>query len=237
MVGILLVLTLLLVAVFVYLGSGYKADAAAVEALVPEGAVTVTQGEDGMAFLPQDPKTGLIFYPGGKVEFTAYVPLMKALAARGVLCVLPEMPFDLAVLDINAADGICALYPAVEHWYIGGHSLGGSMAAAYLEKHPQDFAGLLLLASYSTADLSGTELSVLSIYGSEDGVMDRENYAENKANLPADFTECVLEGGNHAGFGMYGVQKGDGIATLTQERQILLTADRFAAFLTEKGHL
>ena len=63
--------------------------------------------------------TGLIFYPGGKVEYKAYEPLMKALASEGVMCVLVEMPFHLAVLDVNAAEGIQEMYPDIKNWYIG----------------------------------------------------------------------------------------------------------------------
>ncbi|MBQ3601265.1 MAG: alpha/beta hydrolase, partial [Lachnospiraceae bacterium] len=112
-----------------------------------------------------------MFYPGGKVEYTAYLPLMNSLAEEGILCVLLKMPFNLAVLDMNAADGIQEQFPEIENWYIGGHSLGGAMAASYLETHANDYQGLILLGSYSTADLSTTELEVLSIYGSEDTVL------------------------------------------------------------------
>ena len=122
-------------------------------------------------------------------------------------------------------DGIQQQYPEVQRWYIGGHSLGGSMAAAYLEEHSEDYSGLVLLGSYSTADLSKTNLDVLSVYGSEDQVMNREKYAENKANLPESTTESIIEGGCHAYFGMYGPQSGDGIPTLTNEEQIDLTED------------
>ena len=227
---ILLTVSLLAAAFFLYVGSYYHALPEATEALAETDGVQITSGKDGMAFVPQNATTGLIFYAGGKVEFTAYAPLMRALAERGILCVLPEMPFNLAVLDINAADGICQLYPFIETWYIGGHSLGGSMAAAYLEKNADAFAGLLLLGSYSTADLSGASLSALSIYGSEDGVMDREKYAENLTRLPTNFKEIVIEGGNHAGFGTYGPQKGDGIAAIPAKEQINATADHIAAY-------
>lgn len=229
LMGILLVLAVLFAVCAIYVNDYYHTDAT-VDAFASTEDVMVTSGNDGMAFVPQNATTGLIFYPGGKVEFTAYAPLMKALAARGILCVLPEMPFNLAVLDVNAADGIKELYPFIEAWYIGGHSLGGSMAASYLEKHTEDFAGLLLLASYSTADLSETALSALSIYGSEDGVMNREKYAENLPHMPTKFKEHVLEGGNHAGFGMYGAQEGDGTATVTATEQINLAADLIADF-------
>ena len=141
------------------------------------------------------------------------------------MCVLLKMPFNLAVLDVNAADGIQKEYPEIEDWYIGGHSLGGSMAASYLADHEKDYEGLVLLGSYSTADLSNTDLAVLSVFGSEDQVMNREKYDENKANLPSGFTETVIEGGCHAYFGMYGVQEGDGTPTITNEEQIRLTIE------------
>ncbi len=233
--GIFLALAILFAVCAVYVNDFYHTDTATVEAFAASPTVHVTTGHDGMAFVPPNATAGLIFYPGGKVEFTAYVPLMQALAARGILCVLPEMPFHLAVLDINAADGIRELYPYVETWYIGGHSLGGSMAASYLEKHAEDFAGLLLLGSYSTADLSHTGLSALSVYGSEDGVMNREKYAENLPHLPTNFKEVVIEGGNHAGFGAYGAQKGDGTASITVAEQINITADHIAAFWEVKN--
>ena len=212
----------------VYLGDYYRADTEAAEAFSPANPVLYEAREDGSVVVRPDgrePVAGLIFYPGGKVEHTAYVPLMEALASEGVLCVLVEMPFRLAVLDVNAADGVREAFPEVERWYMGGHSLGGSMAASYLSAHTEDFAGLILLGAYSTADLSGTELAVLSVYGSEDGVMNREKYAAYRPNLPEGFTETVIEGGNHAGFGMYGEQAGDGTATVTAAEQIRQTAE------------
>lgn len=150
---------------------------------------------------------------------------MQACAEQGILCVLVEMPFRLAVLDMNAADGIQEQYPEIEDWYIGGHSLGGSMAASYLADHAEEYKGLILLGSYSTVDLSKTDLDVLSIYGSEDKVLNREKYDANKSNLPDDFRERVIDGGCHAYFGMYGAQDGDGTPTISNEEQITLTAD------------
>jgi hypothetical protein len=148
---------------------------------MPEEYQMIADEYDGNA--SAETEVGFIFYPGGKVEHTAYEPLMKELASEGVVCVLVEMPFRLAVLDMNAADGIKEQYPNVTNWYMGGHSLGGSMAAAYLGEHYADYEGLILLGSYSTEDLSGTSLKVLSVYGSEDKVLNVENYIESKNNL------------------------------------------------------
>lgn len=150
---------------------------------------------------------------------------MQKLADKGVLCMVPKMPFNLAVLDVNAAEGLQDNYPEIEDWYIGGHSLGDAMAASYLGKNTEDFDGLILLGAYSTADLSGTDLDVLSIYGSEDGVLNKEKYEANKVNLPADFEEDVIEGGCHAYFGTYGEQKGDGVPQISNEEQMQITAD------------
>ena len=178
---------ILVAACGIYIGDYYHAlpEAAAV-AVSDDIAVTSCDNGD-MVFSPTSPVAGLIFYPGGKVEHTAYVPLMVACAERDILCVLTKMPCRLAVLDINAAEGIRESYPEIDVWYIGGHSLGGSMAASYLESHPDDFAGLILLASYSAADLSSANLTVLSVYGSEDRVLDLEKYEENKANRHKTF--------------------------------------------------
>lgn len=107
---------------------------------------------------------------------------MESLSQKGILCVLVRMPFNLAVFDVNAADGIREIFPEITDWYIGGHSLGGSMAAAYLEKHPSDFKGLLLLAAYSTADLSNENIRTLSIYGSNDGVLNRRQRPSDKSD-------------------------------------------------------
>ena len=201
-----------------YLGDYYPADADAIAAFSSGCTVEMQVAENGnLPWVPEAPSAGLIFYPGGKVDHAAYAPLMSELSDRGILCVLVQMPFRLAVLDMDAAEGIQEQYPQVETWYIGGHSLGGSMAASYLDGSADSFAGLILLGSYSTADLSETDLSVLSIYGSEDQVLNREKYQQYKVNLPEDFTEIVIDGGCHAFFGMYGPQEGDGTPSITNE--------------------
>lgn len=215
---------------WIYAVNYYHADDVAVAAMSPAADVTVEQKGNTIAIIPENAETGLIFYPGGKVEYTAYAPLMRALADNGVLGVLVRMPLNLAVLDMNAANGIPEQYPQIKDWYIGGHSLGGSMAASHAAKNDSAYDGLILLASYSTADLSTSDLSVISIYGSEDGVLNREKYAEYKRNLPSAFEEHIIEGGCHAGFGSYGPQDGDGVPTMTGEAQIAETVRLLAAF-------
>lgn len=225
LISILLPVALLIGGSAVYLSDYYRSDYDAIGAFMPGQSEWKEEPDNTIVFEPENPSAGFIFYPGGKVEHRSYIPLMQELQERGVLCVIVKMPFNLAVLDVNAADGIRAEYPEVKNWYIGGHSLGGSMAASYLGVHRDEFRGLILLGSYSTENLSDTDLRVLSVFGSEDKVMNRESYAEYKANLPEDFTEIEIPGGCHAYFGMYGTQEGDGTPTITNEEQIKLTAD------------
>ena len=218
----------------IYVLDYYRADNEAIKTFAIGNSVEKTEICKGMlSYSNKNNENGLIFYPGGKVECTAYEPLMYSLASKGIFCVLVEMPFNLAVLDMNAADGIIERYPDVKNWYIGGHSLGGSMAASYIAKNADDFCGLILLGSYSTADLSEKGLKALSIYGSEDGVMNREKYDKYKCNLPSDMTEIEMDGACHAYFGMYGEQKGDGNPTLTPRKQITITADLIEKFVTK----
>ena len=231
--AILIICAAIMIGCAMYVSDYYHADIDAITAFAPAGGVTEqTIGDSIIVYAPENPKAGLIFYPGGKVEYTAYVPLMEACAAEGFLCVLLEMPFNLAVFDVDAAEGIQEQFPEIETWYIGGHSLGGSMAASYLADHTNRFEGLILLGSYSTADLSGTSLDVLSVYGSEDQVLNRDKYNENKSNLPSSATELVIAGGCHAYFGMYGTQDGDGIPSISNQDQILMTAQAIAALLS-----
>ena len=226
--ALLIAALVLAIAMGALLRAGYDAEEAAIAAMA--------QGETSgraTAFGSAQSESGLIFYPGGLVDHAAYAPLMQEIADRGIFCLLVEMPLDLAVLDADAADGLCAQYPQVKRWTIGGHSLGGAMAASHAAKHPGDFDGLLLLGAYAAEDVSGAVCRTLSIYGSEDGVLNREKYETGRTFYPADFEEITIPGGNHAGFGCFGAQKGDGAAQVSQEEQWAVTADAVAQWMKE----
>ena len=223
---------LLLAGALGYLCTYYPADAAAVEAFAATSTVTERTLQNGdLLFDPGDADTGLVFYPGGKVDEAAYAPLMRAFAERGILCVLCKMPFHLAVLDMHAADDAREAVSGISHWYIGGHSLGGACASIEVSEHPGVYEGLILLGAYADRDLSHASLRALSIYGSEDGILDRDKYEQSRVKLPADCTEIVLSGGCHAGFGMYGTQKGDGTPAFSSAEQIIRTADAITEWM------
>lgn len=215
----------------IYAGDYYHADTKAITEFAEGWAIKPEKfSKNVLVYKPEEPIAGFIFYPGGKVEHTAYEPLMQALADRNIMCVLIKMPFNLAVLDINAANGIKEKFPKIKDWYIGGHSLGGSMAASYIAKNDW-LKGLVLLGAYSTTDLSDKDIYALSLFGNNDKIMNFEKYEKYKKNMPDNFMQVELRGGNHAYFGMYGEQEGDGKAEMTNEEQILLAAEEILKFV------
>jgi hypothetical protein len=194
----------------------------ALAALAPGAGLSVTPGQ-WLVFKPSDsqPSTGFIFYPGGRVDYRAYAPAARQIAARGYLVIIVRMPLNLAVLDSNAAERVMAAYPAVQHWVIGGHSLGGAMAANFANTHPGAVQGLALWAAYPASgdDLSHSGLRVVSISGSRDGLATREKIEASRQLLPADTTWISITGGNHAQFGWYGDQAGDNPASISRSAQ------------------
>ncbi len=229
------------VAFKLYAGNYYRADETIVEEFraKTEGSVHAYKEKDGMLFMPveQELRAVIVFYPGGKVEYTAYSGLMYELASKGFICVLPRMPENLAFLRINAVDILTEKYPTYTDsvskldWYIAGHSLGGVAASTYLVDNMDKYVGMILCASYTPSDFSGSDLRLLSIYGSEDKVLSMENYETNKVHWPADSQEYVIQGGIHSYFGDYGIQKGDGEPAITNEQQIEETADAIVSFV------
>lgn len=216
---------------FFAVSCSYQADFSLDEILSEAGGVTLQNHNETVVINPPgETDVALVFYPGGSVEYSAYIPLLVRCAKNGIKCFLVQQPYDLAIFNISAAGKFPVDYPEIKKWYIGGHSLGGAMASTYVSKHPSDFSGLVLLAAYSTSDLSKTGVRVLSLYGSRDGVLKMDNYRKNIANLPEDFEEHVIEGGNHGNFGCYGFQKGDNEASITASDQQTIAANYIKGF-------
>lgn len=170
--------------------------------------------------LKADSDVGLIFYPGGKVEAYAYLVLLDSIRNEGVNVFLVKMPFKLAVFNINAATSILESHSNINKWYIAGHSLGGAMASQYLDKNADKFDGLIQLSAYP---LNDKEEHVLIMFGSNDGVLD----LDKMKNL----NTFVIEGGNHAYFGNYGEQEGDGVASISRASQQAITVQAISDFI------
>ena len=183
---------------FWYVSDYYRADEIPLEVLAQDSGVTVR--DDLTILSPSYPTdTGLIFYPGAKVEGAAYLSLLDQLRQTGLTCILVEMPFRLAIFDADAAEDVMAQFSDIEHWYIAGHSLGGAMASQFAAGHPEKIDGLILLVAYLYGDYPPED--TLTVYGSlNQSVEDEIDYTENVVEI---------QGGNHAQFGNYGPQKGD----------------------------
>ena len=217
-IGVLLFLT-----GFWYVNDYYHSDGNVQEDMKINDIVSVEEFQDGLYLDGPGEDTALIFYPGAKVEYTAYLPLLDKLAGQGSDCFLVKMPCNLAFLGQNKAEKIMDSYD-YEHWYLAGHSLGGAMAASYASGHLEVLDGLALLAAYPTKSLKTDDFSVVSVYGSEDGVLNMEKVKGGVLFMPTDYTEVCIEGGNHAQFGNYGKQKGDREADISREEQQEQTA-------------
>lgn len=176
-----------------------------------------------LVFRPKgiNPDTGLIFYQGSRVATRSYAPAAHAIAAQGFLVVIPQMPLNQAVFAPNTAAEVIARYPAVTHWVIGGHSLGGAMAAQFAHQNQDVIQGLVLWAAYpaQSDDLSLSAIHVVSISGTLDGLATPDKIAASRALLPIDTQWLIIDGGNHAQFGWYGSQAGDQPATISREAQ------------------
>ncbi len=194
----------------------------AVAALEPAPDLSVTT-EPWLIFQPDlaAPTTGLILYPGARVDPRAYAPAARAIAAEGYLVVIVPMPLNFAIFGADRAAEVIAAYPEIQAWAIGGHSLGGAMAARFVYQHPQAVQGLVLWAAYpaSSDDLSGWTGQVTSISGTLDGLSTPAKIAASRPLLPPTTRWVPIEGGNHAQFGWYGDQAGDQPATIDREAQ------------------
>ncbi len=211
----------------IYLASYYRADNVALDSLKSTDIVSVEQYDNEIWFTNLDRTDDLlVFYPGARVEYRAYAPLMSRLAKAGLSCVVVKMPFNFAILNQDAFKDVVSRlgegYRPYEHLYIGGHSMGGAMAAKYAAEHPEGIEGLVMLAAYPTAKLPD-DMKVLEIYGSNDGVINREKISESAKYLPSSAIVYEISGGNHAQFGSYGEQKGDGKASISVDKQLDIT--------------
>lgn len=229
LIGFLSFILICLIGFFIYTGIYYHAEEEAYQYLESNNNVEVIDDKN-LIFKPKDEiKGGIVFYPGAKVEHIAYSELMSELASNGYLCVLVKMPFKLAFFGMNKADKIMDEYSYIDDWYMMGHSLGGAMISSYASKNIDKIDGVILLSAYSTKDLTKTK--VLSIYGSNDLILNKEKYNDNLTNLPKDLKEVVIDGGNHAGFASYGAQKGDGELEISHKKQLNLTILSIILFL------
>ncbi|MDO5433946.1 alpha/beta hydrolase [Eubacterium sp.] len=204
----------------------YQPEAAAQQALRGDSHVVVKDGGT-IAFEPENQKgeTGVIFYPGAFVSPEAYAPLALEIAEQGYPVYIVRMPMNLAVLSPERGSEIMALHPEIENWAAGGHSLGGAMAPELAKTHNK-VKGIFFLAAYPADDgIKDSEVQVVSLWGSDDGVADLDKVRTAEALYPETAVMTEIEGGNHAGFADYGAQKGDNQAVILNTEQMHQAAE------------
>ncbi|WP_354172228.1 alpha/beta hydrolase [Arthrobacter sp. UYEF36] len=189
-----------------------------------EDATTITLAPQGTA------SAGLVFYPGARVDARAYQDILRPLANAGHLVVILKVPLGTSLLHTDQARGAMDRHPGITTWSVGGHSLGGVSASAFAKSNP-DVSGLLLFASYPADSMAESgDLSVLSIFGSNDGLSTPDKIAASKPLLPPITIHATVVGGVHAFFGDYGEQPGDGVPGISREQaqqQIAAESVRF----------
>ena len=228
-IAIVAILILILAYAALYMTEYSPAEKTARDCLNGSENVTVSKMPNGLFLDGPGVDNALIFYPGAKVEYISYLPLLANLSNQGVDCYLVEMPFNLAMFGENSADSIIDS-TNYTHYFLSGHSLGGVYATSYLN-HTGKGDGAILLASYSINNISKP---VLSIYGSEDHVLNMKKYDESKP-LMTNLTEFVVEGGNHEQFAYYGNQSSDGVAKITPENQQNQTVEKILEFINKNN--
>ncbi|MGL4589216.1 MAG: alpha/beta fold hydrolase [Mycoplasmatales bacterium] len=161
--------------------------------------------------------TGFIFYPGAKVDVKAYSYLQNI---KDTNVYIAKFPFEIAFFNLNVAQTIIEEHPEIDKWYIGGHSLGGVGANYFAQNNPNLISGVATLASYPTEKITNSKQTFLALFATNDGLV--TDYKEKEQLLPASSTQTKIveiNGGNHAQFGDYGIQKNDQIATIDKEKQ------------------
>lgn len=228
---------LLVIGLGIYFGTYYRAGDIAKTSLESKDGIVVENRSDYVLFDGPNESNLLVFYPGARVDYRAYAPLMHRLAESGLDCVLVKMPLNFAIFKQNAFDDVMDSlhvgYQPYEHFYIGGHSMGGAMAAVYAANNSEKVEALIMLAAYPTKPLA-SDLKTLEIYGSNDTVINREKLSEGAQYLPENAVIYEIAGGNHAQFGDYGKQSGDGEATITADKQLDETVEQISNLLMLK---
>ena len=230
---ILLVLAVLLLlaasGAFLYFNDFHHSEDVVNEYLQSGDNVSIIHIDEGYYFKGRSSDTAVIFYPGAKVEYSAYAPMMYGLAENGVDCFLIEMPLNMAFFGADKASLIIENYN-YSNYYLSGHSLGGVVASSFANENADKVRGVILFASYPSSKMDD-RLRLLSIYGSEDGVLNMESYDENMNNWPEESEEYVIKGANHAGFAYYGYQEGDNNASISPKEQQDTAIERILEFI------
>ena len=232
---VLILSTLAVAAALYFRPAADETDPALLES--GQGVQVVPEALD-LAFLPSSRSgSALVFYPGARIPVEAYAWLGVELAKRGHPVFVVRFPLNFAIFAPNRALAVERAHPEIPEWIIGGHSLGGAMAAAFAHGHPDSVKALALIASWppASASLASSNLPILLVSASQDGLATEDKIKKAESLLPSTVRRVDINGGNHAQFGEYGRQKGDGAPLIDGARQREVTAEILLSFFDEVG--
>jgi dienelactone hydrolase len=198
-------------------------------------AVSITDSGHSVILNPTSGPSdqGLVFVPGAKVDPYAYLYKLSGIAEQGTTVVITKPTLNLALADLRPLDTFTADVPDVDTWFVGGHSLGGVKACEYATG--AEVSGLVLFGSYCASDIADTDIPVLSFVGENDGLSTPDRIADASANLPDGSLVVDIPGANHADFGDYGPQPGDGTSSADDAEVRKLLTDSFVAWTASAG--
>lgn len=196
--------------------------------------VKIDISKDIIVLLPKEKsEIGIIFYPGAKVDYRAYLRMASLISQHGIAVYIPKMPLNFAIFDSDRFKEVIETNKNIKKWYLAGHSLGGAAISKYLETDER-IKGIIYFASYPTKTINSSKKQVLAMFGSQDGLITKEKREEKVKLLPENAQILVIEGGNHAGFGNYGTQDNDGQAIISAEEQQEIAAETVNKFINKK---
>ncbi|WP_162163863.1 alpha/beta hydrolase [Acholeplasma hippikon] len=217
---------LLIVGLTIYASNAYKPLDEMYEAIeqLDTSSITVKETFDSYQLTVNHPKGQIVIIPGGLVYTESYLFLAYNLSLKGYNVTVAKALFHLSILTPNYTKKFLSnTLPNI----IIGHSLGGTVAGMIAHDNTK-VDHLILLASYTTTQIK--HASVLLITAENDLVLNKSAYDNSLSNYET-YTEIKIEGGNHAGFGWYGNQKGDGIGTITTKNQQQQVIDLITEYL------
>ncbi|MFB2557119.1 alpha/beta hydrolase [Herbiconiux liangxiaofengii] len=228
---------LVLAAVLVFLVDAhttYSAELEPVQSVAENPAIDISWTYDDVVMRPVADAngTGLVFFAGAKVDPLSYAYKLSSLVERGTTVVIVRPVLNFAILEFRPLSTFTRAVPEVDDWFVGGHSLGGVKACQYAAD--SDVRGLVLLGSYCAGDESQLGKPVVSVSGSDDGLSTPAKIDASRADLPADTVFVEIDGANHAAFGDYGVQPGDGTASIDDERMRALLTEALQQVVTTR---
>ncbi len=226
LIGILIISGLLFATLTIYASTSYTVKPEMYEAINTLNLTGIDVKDENryISYTPDNPLKNIVFVPGGLVEPESYEYIAASLAIEGYKVTIFKAYYNLSILTPNYAAKF--LDEDLENIVIG-HSLGGVTSSMFSSEN-DSVDKIILMGSYPIKDLKDKD--VLFITAEHDDGMDSEKFDASLSYVD-NATIYNIEEGNHAQFGWYGPQKGDGEATITTLEQQNIVINQILNFI------